>query len=210
MTDLQTIALYNQRAQDYQALIISKPDKKMLPPFIEACGTTAHILDFGCGTGDSAAEMSRHGLTVDAADASSAMCEIAMQHPEVGAGMTVRRMTFEQLDAVDFYDGIWAHFSLLHITKDELPAILGLIFTALKDNGVFSLAVKQGDGEARDRFGRLYAYYQEDELTAYLRQAGFTVTTHFYGKGKGMSGKTEPWMGMFCQKTASLTDMKHD
>jgi hypothetical protein len=54
----------------------------------------------------------------------------------------------------------------------------------------------------RDKFGRHYAYYEEDELDSILIKAGFAVDEKIYGKSRGMAGTDEPWIGGFYQKSA--------
>lgn len=46
----------------------------------------------------------------------------------------------------------------------------------LKPDGILSLGMKLGQGEARDDLGRLFAYYQVDELHDIVSKAGFQVT----------------------------------
>ena len=42
-------------------------------------------------------------------------------------GRTVETLLFHDLDEVEAYDGVWANACLLHVPRDELAGILGLI-----------------------------------------------------------------------------------
>jgi hypothetical protein len=108
--------------------------------------------------------------------------------------------TFDQIDEVDFFQGIWANFSLLHTEKKFFPKNLEKLFTALKYNGVFFFSLKSGTGEARDSLGRYYSYYAEEEVQGILNEIGFEVTKRTNGKDKGLAGSIEKWMGFFCIK----------
>jgi hypothetical protein len=49
-------------------------------------------------------------------------------------GIGVRKMLFQEFDATNCYDGIWACSSILHLPKAELRDVLAKMSRALKDN----------------------------------------------------------------------------
>ncbi len=65
---------------------------------------------------------------------------------------------------------------------------------SLKPNGVFHIGLKEGTGEKRDGIGRQYSYYELDELTALLEDAGLTVQEHTSGCSLGMDGVMANWI----------------
>lgn len=65
---------------------------------------------------------------MEAADGSEEMCRAASAY----TGIPVKRMLFEELDAENRYDGIWACASLLHLPAEKLPDVLRKIERALK------------------------------------------------------------------------------
>ena len=69
------------------------------------------ILDFGCGSGRDTKAFLDAGFRVDATDGSAELCALASSY----TGIRVRQMLFNELDAVDQYDGIWACASILHL-----------------------------------------------------------------------------------------------
>lgn len=68
------------------------------------------------------------GYTVTAFDASGIMCEYASKL----TGQEVRKLTFQEIDYQDCFDGIWACASLLHVLEDEMVTVLKNIAAALK------------------------------------------------------------------------------
>lgn len=60
--------------------------------------------------------------------------------------------------------------------------------------------MKLGEGEQRDPLGRLYTYYQEDELEEFLGNAGFSIDEITTGLGRGLEGKMEPWIAFRTSK----------
>ncbi|SHH97224.1 class I SAM-dependent DNA methyltransferase [Marivita hallyeonensis] len=190
MTDPKTIAVYDARADDYAQLETSERPSKTLAAFMSELPTGGHVLDLGCGPGTSARHMVDAGFKVTALDASEKMIALASQIP----GVTARVAAFDDVTGAAVYDGVWANFSLLHAPRADLPRHLRAIHTALKPGGLFHIAVKDGEGEARDRMGRHYAYYTEDSLTELLQDAGFTVGPYRRGRDKGLSGLDENWI----------------
>lgn len=150
------------------------------------------VLDLGCGPGQWAARLRDAGLIVDATDASPEMVELA----RANYGLAAKLATFEQLTVEDHYDGIWANFSLLHASRADFPGHLNRVHRALRPGGCLSIAMKLGSGEQRDRLGRFYAYYREDELRALLTKAGFTVSRSRIGNGKGLAGSDDTFVVM--------------
>ena len=134
--------------------------------------------------------MAKAGLVVDAVDASAEMVAMAARHP----GVSARHATFDEIDATAEYDGVWANFSLLHAPRDAFPGHLAAIHRALKPGGVFYLGLKLGKGEARDKIGRFYTYYTEQQLETLLTQAGFTITNRIHGAGPGLDGTLSDWI----------------
>lgn len=190
MNDAKTIAAYEAQSEDYARLIGGKHKDPALLRFIELVAPGGHVLDLGCGPATSSAVMRDRGFTVDPVDASSAMVSLANKTFDIGA----RLAGFHEIDAVASYDGVWANFSLLHATPDELPVHLTSLHRALKPDGLLHLGMKLGDGTARDRLGRFYAYYTEPALCALVTDAGFAVSETESGEARGLAGDIEPWL----------------
>lgn len=191
MSDDATIRVYDQRAGEYAGLTddYNSTDPHLLG-FISAVAKGGRVLDLGCGPGTAAAAMAKAGLKVEAVDASAEMVALAGQHP----GVTARQVTFDDITEVAAYDGIWANFSLLHAPRADFPRHLASLHRAVKPGGVFYIGMKLGQGEGRDRLGRHYTYYGEEELETLLCEAGFTVAGHRLGSGSGLDGTVSDWI----------------
>jgi hypothetical protein len=136
------------------------------------------------------------GFVPDPVDASQGMIDLANETHEIGA----RRLTFDDVDMVNTYDGIWANFSLLHAPRADLPRILAALATALLANGVLHVALKTGSGEARDDIDRLYTYLTVTELHDLLTTAGFAVIATVEGHEIGCAGTDDPFVAMRARK----------
>ncbi|MEP2716778.1 class I SAM-dependent methyltransferase [Pseudophaeobacter sp.] len=195
MSDAETLRIYDDKAADYEARNRTYlAEDPRLQEFIAACPTMGRVLDLGCGPGTSAAVMSAAGLQADAMDASTEMVMLA----NALEGVTAWQATFDEISGTATYDGIWANFSLLHAPRAALPGHLQAIKQSLRPGGAFYIALKLGKGEARDALGRLYTYYEEDELKDLLTTAGFTVLDCASGKSEGLDGTMARWISVAC------------
>ncbi|KZY47931.1 SAM-dependent methyltransferase [Roseovarius sp. HI0049] len=188
--DKQTLDVYAARLDDYVRTMDAQSDDPQLTAFIAALPSGAHALDLGCGPGWAAAQMAAAGLTVTATDASPEMVD----HANRTAGVTARVASFDDITEDNAYDGIWAHFSLLHAPRDAMPRHLAALRRALKPGGLFHIGMKTGEGAHRDALGRHYTYYTADELHALLTDAGFTPFSSHTGTDKGLAGTMDPWI----------------
>lgn len=189
MSDRETLDFYEEQATAYRDRFTEKKADADLLAFMAELPPGGRVLDFGSGPGRSAAVMRTEGFEAEAWDGAEAMVDLARE-----AGVPARQAQFEDLDADNHYDGIWANFSLLHAERAALPGILARIARALRSGGCLHLGMKIGTGAARDRLGRFYTYYSLDELTGLLADAGLTVKTYRLGEGKGFTGDTEPFV----------------
>lgn len=191
MSDEQTLSVYAAKADEYADLTDDAAGKDpSLIAFIAAIPKGGRVLDLGCGPGGSAAEMAKAGLVVDACDPVAEMVALAQRHD----GVNARKAGFEDVTQADFYDGIWANFSLLHAPRHDMPEHLARIATALKPGGRFHIGVKTGTGSKRDALGRHYTYYTECELVGLLSAAGLTVSDRREGCDTGLDGVDAHWI----------------
>ena len=154
MADQKTIAVYDSQVDNYVETINKAPVDEMLLDFISQFKPDDLILDLGCGPAMSSAAMQEHGLRTDPVDASIEMVRLANETYNIGA----RQAYFEEIDNTQVYNGIWANFSLLHATREELPNILNRLYQSLKPNGIFQLRMKTGEGSQRDKFAVSYTH----------------------------------------------------
>lgn len=196
MVDARTIAFYDGAADRYDNLTKKGHADAHLLAFIALLDRGASVLDLGCGPARASVHMRDAGLRPDPVDASAGMITLANQAHDIGA----RLLTFDQIDMVDRYDGVWANFSLLHAPRDALPRHLAAIATALKDNGLLHIGMKTGTGEARDSIDRTYTYVTVQELRSLLETAGFEVIAMEEGQEKGCAGTLDDFVIMRARK----------
>jgi len=190
--DPETVAIYDAKAAEYDALTHSNDSDAPLEAFIESLPKGGTALDLGCGPASAAGRMQQRGLIVTAIDPSTEMAAIAKRkfNVEVTVG------TFDDVKGHAEFDGVWASFSLLHAPRADMPRYLAAIHRALKPNGKFYIGMKTGTNEKRDPLGRKYTYYTETELCSLLGDAGFTITNTKTGAGPGLDGVVASWIAL--------------
>lgn len=184
MSDLETLKFYSAGASDYAAFVGDGADNPWLTRFIEALPTGAPVLDFGCGHGWAAAVMTQAGLDVTAIDGSVGLAAEAKSR----YGVDVTVATFDELDAVAAYDGVWVSFSLLHDSREALPGHIKNLRRAARPGARLYLGLKEGEGRHRDHLGRLYTYFSQAEIKDVLVAAGWDEIEIERRVEKGLAG----------------------
>ncbi|WP_298467233.1 class I SAM-dependent methyltransferase [uncultured Erythrobacter sp.] len=167
-----------------------------MDPFLDRLEEAASVLDLGCGTGRDSARIAERGFAVDATDGIPAMVAKANERHNVGA----RLMRFDELHAVAEYDAVWAHASLLHCPRSELPGILARVHRALRPRGWHYASYKLGDGEGRDLLGRLHNFPTAAWLIQTYRSADFAIENKVMFAGNGSDGTMRDWLAITVRK----------
>ncbi|MEM9755596.1 MAG: class I SAM-dependent methyltransferase [Pseudomonadota bacterium] len=194
-TDRETIDVYDTKAVEYTRLISGTRPDPQLTAFIARLTPGARVLDLGCGPAKASATMQAAGLLPDAVDASAAMVAAAKEH----FGVAARQGDFHDLRGP--YDAIWANFSLLHMPHAGLAGYLRTLAGEIRPNGLLHIALKTGNGEARDGLGRLYSYHQPDAVAAHLTAAGFVPEPPATGSERGLDGTMADWFAILATRS---------
>lgn len=164
-TMTKTLNYYNQCAEAYNETTLNiefDSKREMLLKYLQP---NAHILDLGCGSGRDSKGFLQKGYKVTAVDGSKELCKIASKN----IGQDVICQLFNELDAVNEFDGVWACASLLHLPTNELKQTLKRVEKALKKDGYFYASFKYGDFEA-ERDGRYFNDFTEVSFSTLLKE----------------------------------------
>lgn len=164
-TMTKTLNYYNQCAEAYNETTLNiefDSKREMLLKYLQP---NAHILDLGCGSGRDSKGFLQKGYKVTAVDGSKELCKIASKN----IGQDVICQLFNELDAVNKFDGVWACASLLHLPTNELKQTLKRVEKALKKDGYFYASFKYGDFEG-ERDGRYFNDFTEVSFSTLLKE----------------------------------------
>lgn len=194
--DEQTIAFYDRDAAAY-ANRREPVRSPMLDAFIKRVGPGARVLELGTGGGQDARILLDAGMEVELTDGSARLAARA----SLRLGRRVRVMRFDQLDATEVYDGVWANACLLHVPEDALAGVLRKVWRCLKHGGIFSASFKAGDGGGRDQLGRYYNFPNLQDLKQTYAAAGpWRDLAIEQGAGGGYDGVARTWLFCAAQK----------
>ncbi|WP_422357894.1 class I SAM-dependent methyltransferase [Qipengyuania flava] len=196
--DAATIAYYQASAPHY-TLSFGQAPSRHLDAFLDRLAPGASVLELGCGAGRDSARIAERGFTLDATDGTPAMVRKANERFEIAA----RVMRFDELDAKETYDAVWAHACLLHVARADLPGVLASVHAALRENGLHFANYKLGIAEGRDPLSRLTNLPDEEWLEQTYRAAGFAILATQRYRGKGADGVQRDWYALTLRKEAA-------
>ena len=194
----KTLDYYNKNSEAFIQGTISADLKDLQNKFLNELNGNK-ILDFGCGSGRDTKCFIETGYDVDAIDGSIELCKSA----SIYTGIQVKHMLFQDLDKQDYYDGIWACSSILHLPKSELKNVLSKMNRALKGDGTIYTSFKYGDFEG-ERNGRFFTDFTFDTFKNFIKGVdNLAIKEHWITTDVRPGREEEKWLNLLLQKTLS-------
>jgi SAM-dependent methyltransferase len=179
-------------SQNRQALVAAMPSYP------------GRILDLGCGPGRDIVAFQADGHEVIGLDATPAFVVMAHQ----AGGGEVWQQNFLNLDLPEqFFDGIFANASLLHVPQTDMLRVLQNLYRSLVAGGAIMMSLARGNGEGFvDRLtGQRYTSYWEYETIAPLiEQAGFLINHHYY-RPPGLPPAMQSWLVVVANRSGVIS-----
>ena len=192
----KTLEYYNQNNKVFIDGTLNVDFSETQDKFLSFLKPGDKILDFGCGSGRDTKYFLEAGMKVDAIDGSEEMCRIASEY----TGIEVQQMLFQELDAHDQYDGIWACASILHLPKNDLKIVLQKMATALKKHGFIYTSFKYGEFEG-ERNGRYFTDFTIDTFQTLIQDIEGLQIKEDWTTGDVRPGRGEErWLNLILQK----------
>lgn len=194
-----TLDYYNQHATQYVDSTINVEFDSVQNRFLQWLPDGAFILDFGCGSGRDTKYFLEKGYCVDAIDGSEEFCKIA----SANTGIEVKQCLFEEFEADEMYDGIWACASILHLTKEKLRRVVPKMVRAVKDGGALYVSFKYGEFEG-ERHGRHFTDFTEESFREFLKGIDGVEIVDLWVAGDVRPGREdEQWLNVILRKMAT-------
>jgi SAM-dependent methyltransferase len=192
-----TIAYYDQNAAPFSSSTEGVDMSHLYAEFLPMIPQGGRILDAGCGAGRDTAYFKSLGYNVSAFDASRELAAIATEK----IGIPVEVMTFQDVEAVDEFDGVWACASLLHIANAEMCDALHRLSRALKVGGALYVSFKHGSRE-RQHGGRFFNDFDEAKLKSVLQKHPELSIQKLWLSSDARPGREqEQWLNAILLKT---------
>ena len=190
-----TIDYYNKKTTEFFDETVIADVGPLHERFLKYVPEHGRVLDFGCGSGRDTKIFKNMGYLVDAIDGSSELAKKASEY----SGVEVRCMDFFELCEKDKYDGIWACASLLHVKKERLPEIIGILRDALVPGGVLYMSFKYGDF-AGVRDDRYFVDLNEESVNKIFDQVDGIETVEQWYSQDVRRNKDVEWMKAIVRK----------
>ena len=187
---------YNTHAEQYAKTTFEVDMSAQYALFLPHLEKRALILDAGCGSGRDSLVFKQRGYTVQAFDASEAMVESTRSLAQV----PVRKLTFQEMDYDQEFDGIWACASLLHVPKQELGKVFSLLAKALKSKGFLYCSFKNRE-ESFEKDGRVFSCFTPDSMQEFIQtQIEFNLIEMKLSTDVRPGREDEGWVNVVVQK----------
>lgn len=194
---------YDAMAERYmQTRKLEARDGKYLGLLFAAVPPGSQILDLGCGSGVPLTKMMAERYAVTGVDISQNQIDLARKNLP-GAQFIKQDMT-----ALDFPDGAFdavaSYLALLHVPKEEKPALYANIFRMLKPGGALIMMIGQDEWDSvpEDTLMNTPMFWSqlgEEKTEALLEAIGFTVV-HSSVETGDLEGQPESHLLMMARK----------
>ena len=198
MQNNQTLEYYEKNADAYVKDTVSVDFTDVQNRFMQAL-KGRKILDFGCGSGRDTLYFLNEGYDVDAMDGCREFCISASQL----TGIPVRHMLFQELNEIDYYDGIWACSSILHVSKKDLKDVFTRMIRALHQDGIIYTSFKYGEYEG-ERNGRYFTDFTIERFKEFIADYDDVIIEDYWFSGDVRPGREEEkWLNLILRKISS-------
>lgn len=145
---------------------------------VENAGPRGRVLDLGCGAGwPTAKQLADEGLDVVGVDESRTMLDLAAER--VPSAQLIQADMRDLPDDIGRFDAVTAFFSLLMLSRRDIPGVLRTCHSLLQRGGALAIAMVDGDHDSRP--GMFFdvelttTAYPPEQLVDLVQEAGFAV-----------------------------------
>ena len=199
-TNKKTIESYQTSIHEY---IQNTPNKRgavvedWIERSIQQLQPDAKILEIGSAYGRDAKIIEEKGLHVEKTDATKGFVDILQKDDP-----TAHLLNIITDDIDDDYDLIIANAVFLHFNDAETQSTVKKVYDALNPGGIFSLTLKQGEGQAwqnnKDMGPRFFNYWSKDGIVELLTAIGFTDINAWIDSSDGSNAT---WIMVIAKKS---------
>ena len=186
---------YRENHREYFERTFNINPSTFLSPLTAKLLPGAFILDVGCGSGRDLLWLKNRGFSIMGFERSPELAELARK----SAGCEVLEGDFTSYDFSSIRaDAVIIIGALVHTTQADFATVLCNIAKALKIEGFLLITVKEGTGTATGADGRIFYFFQHEDLEFIFASLGFHLLE--FSREASKTGTEEIWLRYLLQK----------
>jgi len=163
---------YQRHYRAYHQKTFHIDPSSFLEPLIRHLTPGDTLLDVGCGSGRDLFWLKEHGFKVTGFERSEGLATLARKH----VGCEIIEGDFEHFDfSKHNFDAILLSGSLVHIPHAQLETVFGNVMGGLGEGGKVLVSLKEGTGSSTGGDGRIFYFWQNEDLRDIFSRHGFRV-----------------------------------
>ena len=192
----ETINWYDKNANEYALQGNKYASLAQINDFVRLLQPESKVLDAGCGFGRDTNLLAKKGLDIVGLDLSPGLIQVA-------------KKKFPQLKFIEgdflklpfkneYFDGIWAHASLVHLESvEDVKKALKEFNRVLKSKGVIHILVRanisnkkfETETDKKTNSKKFFQYFFKDEIETLIKDAGFSTVKLYQFKDPNSAKK---------------------
>ena len=152
---------YEAKHKQYFDSTVDIDPSAFLEPLASLLEPQATILDIGCGSGRDLLWFARRGFRPTGFEQAPSLANLARKHsncPVIEGDF--RHFDFSKLQ----FSALVFVGSLVHVSPEELPAVLTSTCQALSPGGMLLITLKEGNGTSRAADGRVFTLWSTQDI----------------------------------------------
>ncbi len=196
----KNIDFYNQNADLFFNTTFNVDMSQQYLSFLKFLPPKASILDAGCGSGRDSKFFINSGYKLTAFDASEEMVKKA----SLLCGKNILKMTFNEVNFSEIFDGIWANASLLHLPKEQIKPTIEKLCKALNHKGIFYMSFKYGEFKVTKENGRSFCNMNEAGIKSIINSIPHMQILECTKRKDSRADKETIWLNVITRKDKSM------
>ncbi len=186
---------YYARFKEYYEKTFHINPERFLSPFVKWLFQGAQILDIGCGSGRDMLWLTKQDFSVTGFERSPGLASLAREN----SGCEVIEGDFKTYDfSILLFDALLMSGALVHVPHKSFHDTFQNIISAVKEDGIIYISLKEGHKSKSDATGRTFYLWQQNDLKEIFESFGYSILS--FSRNRSATGTDEVWLGFVLKK----------